>query len=107
MLIDFSKIEELSIPEFKGGKLNYIVRTIDVNDTKIMKGILKFGCSIGRHTHTNNSELIYILRGNLTIACDDNIEIASAGCIHLCPKGHTHEIINKDKEDAIFIAIVY
>ena len=107
MLIDFSKIEEKVIPKFKNGNNNYLVRSIALDETKIMRGTLKPDCSIGCHPHVNNSELIYVIEGKLSIICDGKLEEVTPGCIHLCPKGHTHEIKNVDKDDAMFLAIVF
>ena len=60
MIIDFSKIEELAHPNFKGGEKDYHSRMFSDDRVKIMKGRLTPGASIGLHTHTTDMEVILL-----------------------------------------------
>jgi quercetin dioxygenase-like cupin family protein len=106
MIIDFSKIDEKIIPEFKGGKKDTAAKMYVDELGKIMKGRLVPGASIGMHTHDTSSEIIYILSGKADFLFDDKTEEAAAGSCHYCPKGHRHSMINNGNEDLIFFAVV-
>ena len=66
MKINKEQLEEKILPKFKEGEGQYIMRAYDDDDNKLMFGTLEPGCSIGYHTHTNNSETMYILSGVAT-----------------------------------------
>jgi mannose-6-phosphate isomerase-like protein (cupin superfamily) len=106
MIIDFSKITEKRLPEFKGGKKEFIAKMQVDELTKIMYGKLEPGASIGMHTHESNSEIIYILSGQADFLYDEGTEQTKAGGCHYCPKGHSHSMINNGTEDLIFFAVV-
>jgi len=68
--------------------------------------IIKPGCSIGYHTHENESETYYILSG--TASYDDNgtqTEL-SPGDVTITPAGQGHAIANKGTEDVELIALI-
>lgn len=106
MIIDFNKIPEKEIANFKGGEKSYNVRMSDDAKTKIMYGRLVPGASIGLHTHETSCEIIYFISGEGKAIYDGKTESVSAGLCHYCPKGHSHSLINDGKEDLIFIAAV-
>lgn len=106
MLIDFNKIEKTVLPAFKGGEGEYHARMFTDDNNKIMYGCLPAGSSIGMHTHTRNSEIIYILSGNGKVMYDDTEEALSEGSCHYCPEGHTHSLINNSDSDLKFFAVV-
>ena len=99
-------MEEKRIPEFKGGKGEFIAKmhTDDLN--KIIYGRLEPGSSIGMHKHETGSEIIYILSGKADFLYDESTESAGAGECHYCPKGHSHSMMNHGTEDLIFFAVV-
>ena len=106
MIIDFSRIAEVRIDGFKGGRGELLTRNFMDAHNKIMHSILKPGASSGLHTHVSNSEIIYILSGIATFHYDDHIEVASAGQVHYCPIGHNHYMENNTEEDLVYLAIV-
>ena len=59
----------------------------DDGDTKIMRGRLESGASIGLHTHEGNCEIIYILSGNGKVKYDDTEEKTFRRLLPLLPKG--------------------
>ena len=106
MIVDFQKMEETVIPQFKGGAGCTIAKLRTDELGKIMYGKLEPGSSIGLHTHDTSSEIIYILSGKADFLYDEETEEAAAGGCHYCPKGHTHSMINNGTEDLIFFAVV-
>lgn len=106
MYIDFDGMQTKALPNFKGGEKTFRANMFDDGDTKIMRGRLESGASIGLHTHEANCEIIYILSGNGKVKYDDTEEKLSAGSCHYCPKGHSHSLINDGDEDLVFFAVV-
>lgn len=106
MVIDFSKMEDTILHEFKGGKKDYVAKMYSDESAKIMYGKLEPGASIGMHTHETSSEMIYILSGTAEYIYDGQPETVTAGGCHYCPKGHSHTMMNNSNEDLIFFAVV-
>lgn len=75
MIIDFEKIKETHIDNFKGGEKYIAAKMFVDNNNKIMFGYIIPGASIGLHTHTESSEIVYILKGKATIIYDNCEEI--------------------------------
>lgn len=106
MKLDFGKIEEKRLAEFKGGKGDTIARMHADELGKIMYGRLEPGSSIGFHKHETSSEIIYILKGRADFLYDEGTEEVAAGECHYCPKGHSHSMRNMSEEDLVFFAVV-
>ena len=106
MKIEFAKMEEKLMPNFKGGEKNLGMRMFDDGSCKIMRGRLEPGASIGLHTHEGNSEIIYILEGTGKVLYDDGCETLAAGDCHYCPEHHAHSLINDSDADLSFFAVV-
>jgi quercetin dioxygenase-like cupin family protein len=106
MIIDFDKIEETIIKNFRGGEKNTVARMYVEETNKIMYGKLEAGASIGLHTHETSSEIIYILKGVGKVLYDGVYETISEGLCHYCPKGHAHSLVNNSNDDLIFFAVV-
>ena len=105
MLLNFDQIEEKVIPKMRGGEGEMITRMFVNEDTKIMRGRLTPGSTIGLHTHEGDSEMIFILSGAGKVLCDGEYEPLSAGSCHYCPKGHAHSLINDGTEDLEILAM--
>lgn len=106
MIINFENMEKNIIPHFNNGEKDFEAYMFKNGDVKILKGRLIEGASIGLHTHLTSSETIYILSGKAKVLYDDTVEYLTAGMSHYCPKGHSHSLINEDKDDLIFFAVV-
>lgn len=106
MLIEFNKIEETIMPEFKGGTKEFNARIFQDERNKILYGKLVPGASIGPHTHETNSEIIYILSGTGKAIHKGIEEKVGAGICHYCPKGENHSLINDGDEDLVFFAVI-
>lgn len=105
-MINFDDIEVVELPEFNGGTGVTKGRMIIDNNVKIMKAELEKGSSIGEHTHTTSSEIIYIISGVTKCILDGKEEIVKAGECHYCPKGSTHSVINENDDTLVMFCVV-
>lgn len=106
MILDFSNIEEQSLPNFKGGEKSLEARMYFDGQCRIMQARLQPGASIGLHTHETSSEIIFITRGQGHVLFDGELLPLSEGQCHYCPKGHTHSLINDSDAELEFRAVV-
>lgn len=106
MKVDFSRLKETVIPNFMGGKGNVRAWMWVDERGKIMQGSMEPGASIGLHTHTTSSEIVYILSGTGKALYDEGEELLAPGDCHYCPKGHSHSLINNGTELLVFFAVV-
>ncbi len=106
MIIDYCKIEEKSISDFKGGEKIFNVKMFTDENNKIMMGRLEPGASIGLHTHSGNSEIILIQEGKGKVLYNGEYLPLKAGDVHYCPIGQEHSLINDSNEDLKFFAVV-
>lgn len=106
MILNFEKIEEQVIPNFKGGEKQFRTHMYTDEACKIMRASLEPGATIGVHTHETNSEIIFMLKGTGVVLYDDTKETLPAGSCHYCPKGHSHSLRNESDEVIEFYAVV-
>ena len=106
MLLNFEQIEEKVIPKMRGGEGEMIARMFVNEDTKIMRGRLTPGSTIGLHVHGTGSEMICVLSGTGKVLCDGEYEPLAAGSVHYCPRGHQHSLINDGTEDLEILAMI-
>ena len=106
MQIIFDKISEEEVEGFYGGQGALSRRLYCDGAVKVMRAVLPPASSIGEHTHTDSSEVIYCLSGSGTIYTDGVAEKISAGMVNYCPKGHTHTFVNDSDADIQFVAVV-
>ena len=99
MKILFNEMNDTVLEHFNGGEGQFVAKMCYDGKCKILRGLLKSGCSIGMHTHKSNSEAIYVLSGTGTMLFDDTRETLTAGDCHYCPQGHSHSFINEGDEE--------
>ena len=58
MIIDFSKIQEEALFNFKGGEGELDTRNFIDSKNKVMMSRLKPGASSGYHTHEQNNKIV-------------------------------------------------
>ena len=67
---------------------------------------LKPGCGIGYHVHEADSELFYLMKGEV-LYNDNGVECTlSAGDVMLCPAGTGHSVTNNGEIDAELCAVI-
>ena len=67
---------------------------------------LKPGCGIGYHVHETDSELFYLMKGQV-LYNDNGVEcVLNAGDVMICPAGTGHSIANNSEEDAEVCAVI-
>ena len=103
MKIELDNIEYEIKDNFNGGNKYFKVKTFNDGLNKIM---LITGASIGLHTHTNSSEIIYIISGSGKNICEGKEERLHEDDVHYCKEGSSHTFINDSNEDLIFFAVV-
>lgn len=106
MIIDFDSIKEEKYPQFKGGDKELMAKMYFDGQTRVMKGRLIPGASIGLHTHSDNCEVLFLTKGNAHVLYDgQTIELHEGQC-HYCPSGHSHSLINNSDSAIEFTAVV-
>lgn len=70
------------------------------------KVTLDVGASIGIHTHLNDSESYYILKGKAKYIDNDAAFILEEGACTYTAKGDSHSIENIGDEPLVFIALI-
>lgn len=106
MRIDFNNMEDTILHEFNGGNGDVIAKMYFDGKNRIMRATLKKGCSIGKHTHVKNFEVIYVISGTAKITYNDEALLIEAGNSHFCPRGNTHMIEQYGEEDLVMCAVV-
>jgi quercetin dioxygenase-like cupin family protein len=105
-MIDFDRVPEVTIPHMKGGKGYAKAKMVDDGEVKILRATLDPGCSIGYHTHTDSSEICYILEGTAFCVLDGKEETLTAGQVHYCPKNSAHSMENKTDKPLIVLNVI-
>ena len=67
---------------------------------------LKPGCSIGYHVHEADSELFYLMKGQVLYNDNGTECTLTAGDVMICPVGTGHSIANNGTEDAEVCAVI-
>lgn len=106
MIIDFDKIGEVHMKDFKGGKGPLDTRSYADGNVKISYSTLRPGASTGRHVHQGNCEVVYAVSGEAVFHYDDQEEVLRVGQCHYCPEGHAHYMENRTDHDFVYFAIV-
>lgn len=70
------------------------------------KVVVHPGCSIGFHTHTEDSEIIYVENGSLLYSDNGAEKMLSKGDVTVCPSGTGHSMKNVGNDDLVLIATV-
>ena len=106
MIFDLKNEAPEILPNFKGGEGEFIAKIHFDGLNKVIHGTLPPKSTIGKHTHENDSEIIYILSGSGEVDDDGAVLPLEAGDCHYRPKGHSHSLINNSEEDLVFFAVV-
>ena len=64
------------------------------------------GCGIGFHTHEGESELFYVMKGEVLYNDNGTECICTAGDVMVCPAGSGHAVTNNGEETAELCAVI-
>lgn len=106
MLIDFTKMKEMTMPCMNDGEGMMTVRMYNDENYRIIPTVIHKGGSIGLHTQNSGDDLNYILSGSGKAVCGGVEEELKAGVMHICPKGSEHTIINTGDDDLVMLTVV-
>lgn len=109
MITRFEQLPITKLYHMKGGtdtaNLNKVTN-LPQNLNVYARITLEQGASIGLHTHTEDEEIIYVLKGNPKIIDDGNEQRLKVGDINICLKNHSHTVINDLEETTELLAVV-
>lgn len=106
MIIDFSKMNEMTMPGMNGGTGEMTCRMFNDERYRIIPTTIHPGGSIGVHTQDSGDDLNYIISGTGKAVCDGVEEELRPGVMHICPKGSAHSIINTGENDLVMLTVV-
>ena len=106
MIIDFNKLQSMTIPGMNGGTGEMTCRMFNDEKYRIIPTAIHPGGSIVMHTQNSGDDLNYIISGEGKAICDGMEEQLKPGIMHICPKGLEHSIINTGKEDLVMLTVV-
>ena len=89
------KIVHYALQEEIGGKCRLLAKIV-----------LEPGCSIGEHTHIDEEEIFYIIKGTASYYDNGTWVQLNEGDSAVCPGGQTHSIANKTDATVEVIATV-
>ena len=67
---------------------------------------LRPGCSIGYHVHENDSEIFYMMKGEVLYNDNGVDHVLTAGDVMVCPAGTGHSVANNGSEDVEICAVI-
>lgn len=106
MIIDFEKIQEVNLKDFRGGKGILSARNFNDDNLRINLSTLRPNATMPVHPHVQSSEITFIISGTATFTDNGREEVARSGQVHYCPMGHTHSMDNRTDHDILFLTIV-
>jgi mannose-6-phosphate isomerase-like protein (cupin superfamily) len=87
--------------------IKHIINSDELNHSRLFSTItLKKGCSIGTHTHLNETEYYYILSGEGVVSEKSGDTTVKVGDVVVTGDKQSHSIINNGNEDLVFIALI-
>lgn len=96
----------------KGGdgsvKIEKFMEKEDINGASrlLAKIILEPGCSIGDHTHIDEEEIFYIIKGTATYNDNGNTVLLNEGDSCVCLGSQSHGIANRTDSTVELIAVI-
>lgn len=106
MLIDFKRLDEMTIPVMSDGTGTMICRMFNDDRYRIIPTKIHAGGSIGEHVQESGDDLNYVLSGTGVAVCDGKEEGLEPGVMHICPQGSAHSIKNTGKDDLVLSTVV-
>lgn len=67
---------------------------------------LEPGASIGEHTHTGETEIYYMVKGEAVLVENGTETVVEEGDVLYCPNGGTHAVRNDFDEPVSFVVVI-
>lgn len=106
MIIDFSKLEANKVETMRGGEGYVVLKKFSDGLNSIVRITIPQNCSIGIHTHTEDQEIIYVIKGKGLCIEDSNTYELEAGQCNYCAQNKNHSIRNPYSEDLELFAVI-
>ena len=106
MEIRIHELEGEIIHHMRDGEGSVCKQAFEDDAARIMILTLEPGASIGRHTHDVNFEVFYGIKGKGKVLYEDAEDAMFPGCVHYCPQGGTHSLVNDGDEPLSVFALV-
>lgn len=106
MIINFKDITPIVVDNMRNGEgsVKLVKYADDLNS--VVRITIKQNCSIGIHTHENDQEIIYVIKG-CGKCLEDGVEYdLYPGLANYCAKGKNHSIRNPYEEDLELFAVI-
>lgn len=98
-------------PQFKGGDGEVLLKDLTTgkkpaNVRVFNEMVLNQGCSIGFHTHTEDSEIIYVLEGEGICSEGGRESRVGQGDTLVCYAGESHSLRNECERPFRYLAVI-
>jgi len=103
------RIHELAgelIHHMRDGEGSVCKQAFEDDAVRIMILTLEPHSSIGTHTHDANFEVFYGVSGKGKVLVEGGADAMYPGCVHYCPQGGTHSLVNDSDEPLSVFALV-
>ena len=108
MIAKANEMKQITIPDFCGGVGSAVLTPPferGVLTANVVKVTLEPGSSCGEHDHTDDSDLYYVLEGEI-VMIEDGVEyVLHAGDVEYCTPGHSHGAVNRSDKPASYLAV--
>ena len=106
---DFKDLEKVKVDNLRGGVGSVYMQKLNPT-LEHMKGYniitIPKSCSIGVHTHEEDEEIIYVLKGSGTLVIDGINYPFNEGMVSICKHGRNHSVLNSSEEDLVVLAVI-
>ena len=109
MKFNYKDIEKTRVDHLRGGENFVYIQKLPVllDNMKAYNMItIPSGSSIGVHTHEEDEEIIYCLKGVGTLLIDGINNPFTEGMVSVCKKGRNHSVINTSNSDLVVLAVI-
>ena len=109
MIAKLENMRKANVPSLCGGPGQAMFTMLferGVLPATVVKVTLEPGSGCGLHEHTTDSELYFMLEGELVLLDDDDEIVLHAGDCEYCPRGHRHGAINRSDAPATYLAVM-
>ncbi len=108
MIGKLENMKQIRIPEFCGGTGSAVLTPPFERGTltgNVVVVTLEPGNTVGEHEHTDDSDLYYVLDGEIIMIEDGQEYVCHRGDVEYCTPGHTHGAVNRSDKPASFLAV--